>query len=151
MRYKAQGCPTGEAAEEPLATTLRAMYGEQLLAAEDTRRQLERLRRELAGPQGATPLERLLIERIALCWLQVHHHETIYAQSLHSVSGSTETRLQDRIDRAHRRYESALRSLAQVRRLQIPASLQVNIAAQGGQQVNVAQAVTGSKSLPPDL
>jgi hypothetical protein len=33
---------------------------------------------------------------------------------------------------------SALKALAQVRRLQVPLSVQVNVATAGGQQVNVA-------------
>jgi hypothetical protein len=46
------------------------------------------------------------------------------------------------MDRAHRRYLSALRTLALVRKLALPV-LQVNIA--GKQQVNV-----GAAAAPPD-
>jgi hypothetical protein len=132
--------PMASATEEAL---LSAMFGDDLLAIEDTRRQLAALRRELAGEGSAaepTPLERLLIERIASCWLSVHYHETIYAKKAGTLAPQLHRLYQDRIDRAHRRYLSSLKALAQIRRLQLPpAPVQVNIAAAGGQQVNVAE------------
>jgi autonomous glycyl radical cofactor GrcA len=41
---------------------------------------------------------------------------------------------------ANRRYLSAIKALAQVRRLQVPLNVQVNVATAGGQQVNVGGA-----------
>ena len=71
---------------------------------------------------------------------QAHYHQSLYAQGMASsssgLSGKAHAQFQDRLDRAHRRYLSAIKALAQVRKMQLPA-VQVNIAAQGGQQVNV--------------
>ncbi len=126
--------PVAQTTEEAL---LKAMYAENLLAYEDTRQQMAVLRGDLAGA-NPSPLETLLVERVALCWLTLHQHETIYAQIMGKLPGDVHARFQDRIDRAHKRYLSAIKTLAQVRRLQVPLSVQVNVAAQGGQQVNVS-------------
>jgi hypothetical protein len=75
-----------------------------------------------------------LVERIVLCWAQVHYADTIYAQRAKDLTFAQADYFQRRQDRAHRRYLHAIRSLATVRRLLFPA-VQVNI---GTQQVNVA-------------
>ncbi len=97
---------------------------------EATNKKLDDLKDELMGP-APTPLERLLVARVVVCWLQVHHADMIDAQNFQKVDFGGY--LQDRLDRAHRRYLSAIRTLAQVRRLLIPP-VQVNI----GNQVNAA-------------
>ena len=91
----------------------------------------EELRQHLLG-DAPTPLERLLVERVVLCWIQVHYLEAIYARQLGQsggISRAADLGHQRRQDRAHRRYLSAIRTLAQVRRLLVPA-VQVNIAKQ---------------------
>jgi len=85
---------------------------------------------------GGTPLERLLGERVAACWLNVYYIETLYAERLNHLTAEQGEYFQRRQERAHRLYLSAIRTLAQVRRLLAPA-VQVNI---GAQQVNVANA-----------
>ena len=80
-----------------------------------------------------TPIERLLAERASLCWFIVNRYENAYA----NASGWTiaQADLQHRkIDKAHSRFLSALRTLAQVRKLALP-TLQLNIAKN---QVNLA-------------
>ncbi len=80
--------------------------------------------------------ERLRPSRVALCWLQAKHADASYAERNRKGTVSLEQSdyIQRRQDRAHRRYLSAIKTLAQVRRLLGP-SVQVNIAKQ---QVNVA-------------
>jgi hypothetical protein len=82
-------------------------------------------------------LERLVIDRVVTCWLQVQYWDWLAAQSNDRTLRQREY-LQRSQDRAQRRYLSAIRSLATVRRLLLPP-VQVNI---GNQQVNVAGAVT---------
>jgi hypothetical protein len=108
--------------------------GGNLLFKETVTRKMERLRAELAGPEP-TPLEHLLAERIASCWLHLHHLEIIYAGK-DSFSLDLGMYYQKAIDRAHRRYLSAIKALATVRKLALPA-LQVNVARK---QVNIAGA-----------
>jgi hypothetical protein len=96
-------------------------------------RKLPLLKAELAGPDP-TPLERLLADRVAACWLQLHYYEAILAQSLGNMTIAQGHYQQRRIDSAHRRYLAAIKTLALVRKLAVPV-LQVNIAKK---QVNVA-------------
>ncbi len=94
---------------------------------------LEAMREELAGP-NPSPVERLGAERIASCWLQLHYAELIYNQELPKLSLKQDDYYQKRLDRLHRRYLSALRSLAQVRKLLKPKVAQINIGEK--QQIN---------------
>jgi hypothetical protein len=102
---------------------------------------LEDMREELAGPDPS-PLEKLGAERVASCWLQLHYAELIYNQNLPKLTLSEDDYYQKRLDRLHKRYLSAMRSLAQVRKLLKPKVAQINIGEK--QQIN-----TGSAALEP--
>jgi hypothetical protein len=96
-------------------------------------REAGRLRRAWAG-EDATPLEVALAERVAAAWLYLHYCEMVYLD----LPGEGRTWERDafhrkRIDQAERRYLRAIKALAQVRRLRMPA-VQVNIAER---QINV--------------
>jgi hypothetical protein len=95
-------------------------------------RQLSDRTLDLSGP-APSPLERLVIGRVVMCWLQLHYWDLLAAQSNESTLRQREY-LQRSQERAQRQYLSAIRTLATVRRLQLPAAVQVNI---GGQHVNV--------------
>lgn len=114
--------------------------GENEVTQEAMSRKLAAMREELAGSEP-TPLERLLVERVVACWFQVQYADAIYAQNVTNGRMTFEQGdyYQRRQDRAHGRYLSAIRTLAQVRRLLTPP-MQVNI---GARQVNVAQVGPG--------
>lgn len=117
--------PTIAATAETLL--LQKIYDEKdLFAKEACRRHLRALRERLLKA-GASPLEELLADRIALCWLELHYFEAHYANGLGRVSVQDGAYGQERIDHAHKRYLGAVRALAQVRRLLGP-TLQVTIA-----------------------
>jgi hypothetical protein len=122
----------GDLAREAQRALIGRCSGTNLLHREALTRKLDLLRAEVAGPTP-TPVERLLAERVAACWLHLHHLELLYAQR-ESLSVAHGTYFHRAIDRAHARYLAAIKALAQVRRLAVPA-LQVNIARE---QVNVA-------------
>jgi hypothetical protein len=122
----------GDLARRAQDTLLAAFAGANLLAREATARRMEELRAELAGATP-TPVERLLAERAVACWLHLYHLENSYAGKA-SMTLDLGAYYQRCIDRAHKRYLSALKALADVRKLALPA-LQVNIARK---QVNVA-------------
>jgi hypothetical protein len=124
----------GDLARQVEFSLINAVCGENLPIKEALMRKLNLLRGELAGPMP-TPLERLLVERIALCWLSLHDAELRFAQ-MPDLNIRQAEYWQNRIDRAHRRYLSAIKTLATVRKLALPA-LQVNIARK---QVNIAGA-----------
>lgn len=116
--------------------------GDDLLLREALSLQLQEMRKEVAGPDPS-PLERLLAERVVACWLQLQHAEAAYAASLGKLTTSQDEHHQRRLDRLHRRYLAAIRSLAQVRKLLTPAVTQINL---GQQQVNVAAKHLGGDS-----
>ena len=115
-------------------------YTEMMLKEEDfgkkevLRCQLAAMREEIAG-DNPSPLERLLAETIVLAWLQIQLFEDLYASSM-SKGATTLAQgnyKQKRIDQAYKRYLSAIRTLAQIRKLS-PA-VQINIAEK---QINTA-------------
>lgn len=122
----------GDLAQQVEHSFVWALAGNDLAFREALSRKLGLLRVELAGPDP-TPLERLLVERVVACWLQVQDADIRYAQAT-NLSGARLDDYQRRMDRAHRRYLAALKTLALVRKLALPV-LQVNIARS---QVNVA-------------
>jgi hypothetical protein len=97
------------------------------------------------GYEGAPQLEQLLIDHAVLCWLRLQDVEWTYSLAMERSLPLSQADFWDRhLSAAQRRYLRACETLARVRRLLNP-TLQVNIAAQGGQQVNVS----GDLRLPP--
>jgi hypothetical protein len=123
----------GNLARQAELALIRTAAGGNLCLREALGRKLELMRAELAGADPA-PLERLLAERVVACWLHLYHLEMLYAQR-DSLSLELGTYYQKTLDRAHKRYLSAIKTLALVRKLTLPV-LQVNI---GRRQVNVAR------------
>ena len=109
--------------------------GKNALSHEAMERKADQLRAELVGP-APTPLERLVVDQIIICWLQVSDAARRYAnRARDGITLHEFNYLQSSQDRAQRRYLAAIKTLAQVRRLLAP-TVQVNIAEQ---QVNVVR------------
>src|SRR5688572_329229 len=92
------------------------------------------------GSDGAPMLEQLLIQQAALCWLRLNLVELAYSSVMkQSITLTLGLYWEKRLTVSQRRFTRSCETLARVRKLSrnIPA-LQVNIAADGGQQVNVA-------------
>lgn len=126
---------------------LKAVYGDSDTMQELGRRRLDATERDMAGP-NPSPLERVLAQQATICWMQLYFFEKKYAARLNvqpqnSLGFQQEEFYQKRVARAQRRLESAIKTLAQVRRLQLP-TVQVNIADKqvnvGNGQVRVAEA-----------
>jgi hypothetical protein len=94
-------------------------------------RKMDQLRTELGGP-SPSPVERLLVDRIVTCWLHLHYLENMYGQA-ENLSADRAKYYQESIQRAQKNYLSAIKTLATIRKLALPA-LQVNVARK---QVNV--------------
>jgi hypothetical protein len=107
--------------------------GKDIAVREGLLRKMDGMRDELGGPTPSA-IERLLIDRIVICWLHLHHLEYLFSAK-ESMSLTLATYYQKSIDRAQKRYMAAIRTLVLVRRLALPA-LQLNIAQK--QQVNNA-------------
>jgi hypothetical protein len=124
----------GSSAEWLRQSIIEKAAGPNIVAQEAIRRKIDAVQAELAG-ENPTPIERLLAERASLCWFLVNWHEN----SLQRAKGMSVTRVdlqQRKIDRAHGRFLSAVRTLAQIRKLALP-TLQLNVARN---QINVARA-----------
>ncbi len=106
--------------------------GANLAFREALRRKIDAVRDKLAGPDP-TPLERILCERVPLCWFDANEMDRRSVEQSNIDLRIAEYR-ESRRDRAHRRFLAACKTLATVRKLALPA-LQVNI---GQSQVNVA-------------
>jgi hypothetical protein len=97
--------------------------GPNLVFRETLPRKLDQLRAEIVGTDP-TPLERLLVERVVTCWLRLHLQENRAAARSGQHGGGRDDRA---VFRAQRIYLAAIKTLATVRKLAVPA-LQVNIA-----------------------
>jgi hypothetical protein len=109
-------------------------------AAAVFREQAATLRKDLREEGTGTALEAMLIRRIALDFMASLQAD----RSRFLVPGETRplelARFYDQqADRAHRRFLASVEALARVRKLIVP--IQINIAQDGGQQVNVAGTV----------
>jgi hypothetical protein len=100
-------------------------------------RELEEQIQEYAGP-APSPIERTLAETATLSWFALRLFEATYVSSSQSEDGLTIKQADfhlRRIDRAHRRLLSSLKTLATIRRFALPA-LQINLASQQVNQLN---------------
>ena len=116
----------GDLAQQSQAAWLQLIAGPNLLLRESVERKTEQLRAELAGP-GPSPLERLLVERVIACWLQVQYADAAYAQQT-SPSPGQHTAALKRQAGAHQRYLHSIKTLATVRKLLKPALSPVDLA-----------------------
>lgn len=110
-----------------------AMSEDMLYSQYSLLRESELLAESIAGP-SPTPLEELLATQVSIDWLALRCAEAL-AESAGKQSLELRNRYQPRLESAHRRFMKSVKTLAQVRRLQIPNLVQVNIAEQN---VNVS-------------
>ena len=126
LREALEGDPTvwqeyGDLAAQAQESWLQLLAGADYLLAESVRLKLGALRQEL-GAAGASPLEKLLVERVVACWLQTHYADALYAQARGPQStASIRQELMKRQDSSQRRYLAAIKQLALVRKLLKPA------------------------------
>ena len=130
----------GNMARRTLDHLLRTYYSQSAYLRECVTRRLQEMRQEF-GYKESPPLEKIMIEQILVCWVNLYVLEINSASKL-CESHSTETGLywDRRLTGAQRRFRRACETLARVRKLSrnTPA-LQFNIATAGGQQVNLAK------------
>jgi hypothetical protein len=109
---------------------------------EHLRQELRTFVANIAGPESS-PLERVLAETAATNWFALRMLEARYSASEASGEGMTlplSEHHQRRIDRTQRRFLEAIKTLATVRRLALPA-VQINVARQQFNQVNVGDPI----------
>jgi hypothetical protein len=109
----------GDTAATAIEGTINAFHSSSELHRESTRRKVEELKGEL-GAADATPLEKMLIDHAALCWLRLHITELTYSNRLlaaDSHSHDSGIYWEKRLAGAQRRFTRAVESLAKVRTL----------------------------------
>jgi hypothetical protein len=90
-------------------------------------RRVSQMRTELASPES-TPLERLLVANLCTCWLASCEAEVTARDGIDRLPGRADF-LDRRRNRAHRRYQYAVKNLALVRKLLTPARSPLDFAA----------------------
>jgi len=96
--------------------------------------QLDQMRADLCG-ENPTPLERILVDRVVLCWLDAMYADTVRAQRLAGDCSFRQAEFfQRRAEAAQRQFLRAVTTLATVRRLTGPV-VQLNVAQK---QINLA-------------
>ena len=112
----------GDMVEHAKQALLTLAAGRCLTARETVGREMSELRARLAAA-AATELERLLVDRVCLCWLAVNHADIDLAQKLLASPGASPASqaAQRRLDAAHRRFITATKALAVLQKLTRPA------------------------------
>jgi hypothetical protein len=127
----------GELAESQVLDTIVNGSGQGM--RECWRQRLMAMRADL-GYAESSALERLLIQQVTLCWLNLnlteYRHTNVMKQSISFACG---TYWEKRLSAAQKRFTRACETLVRIRRLsRTTPALQLNIATSGGRQVNVA-------------
>ncbi len=125
----------GNLAQQVIDSFVSGLGGKDVGFREAMQAKLNQLRAELLG-ENPTPVERVLVERVVACWLQVQDAELRAGRGQKDATYKLLDFYQRRMDATNRRFLAAVKTLALVRKLAVPA-LQVNIAKK---QVNVIAA-----------
>ena len=113
----------GDLVRHARASLLALAAGNSLTAREAIARQVEGLRARLVATAGSE-LEWLLVDRVCISWLEVYHGDVSLAG--HLLRGAEATpaaqAAQKRLDRAHARFLSSIKTLATLQKLLKPAA-----------------------------
>jgi hypothetical protein len=124
-------------AEDSALAAISANPGSGSGIKECWRQGLESMRADL-GYASSPPLEQILIRQVTLCWLNLNLTEHRFTKGVRQpITLNVGLYWERRLSAAQQRFTRACESLARVRRLTRRIPIQVNIAAAGGQQINV--------------
>jgi hypothetical protein len=116
----------GDLAQAAQLALIELGAGTNAVVKEATLRRAAELGADLAGADPS-PLEKVLAANVAVAWLAVAEAETTAARARSAPTRHADY-LDRRRDRAHKRLESAARTLASVRKLLRPAPSPVEVA-----------------------
>jgi hypothetical protein len=88
------------------------------VAVESLKRTVAEMKADLAG-ENPTRIERLLVDQVVACWLEVSYLEGMSADPGRSSLNQSDFRLK-RLESAQRRYLNAMKTLTSVRTLALP-------------------------------
>jgi len=141
----------GDLAHQAQLLWLSQLAGKDVFLEESVRRKLDELRAQLAGTEPS-PLEKLLVERILACWLQVHYADCLYVQARGPESTpAVRQELMKRQDSSQKRYLASIKQLALLRKLVRPALSPYELATRAVQEGAPTRAPRTSRIPGPDL
>jgi hypothetical protein len=124
----------GDVAEQVIGNAIESLTNGNALLDEAVGRNLAALETELLGEHSG-PIERLLVARVLVAWIQAHEADRAYYNWRDKHGGASAGAFSlRRQESTQRRLLAALRALATVRGL-IPGALQVNLTS--GPQLNL--------------
>jgi hypothetical protein len=97
---------------------IAVLAADHAVAVEFLKRTITEMKTDLTG-DNATRVERLLVDQVIACWMEVSYLETVAADPGRSSLDQADIRLK-RLESAQRRYLSALKALTSVRTLALP-------------------------------
>jgi hypothetical protein len=107
----------GDLAAQAEGAWVALAAGQNLYLRESLARQAAALRQELAGPSPSA-LEKLLVERVVACWLQLHYFDCIETRDLKADDRPRLAAFRaKRQEQAHRMYLTSLAALTTLRKL----------------------------------
>lgn len=108
----------GDLAKHAELTLARGVSKGELVMFESVRRMVQKLKREL-GHNDASPLEKLAIQRVTICWLELQYAAAVFPIVTGKPTAADTFGLKQK-DSAQRRFDAALKSLATLRKLLPP-------------------------------
>jgi hypothetical protein len=117
----------GDMGTHALQSLYRLISGGDKLVTESLERRTAELRRQLEGP-APTPLERLAVQRVVICMLEVEYATTAYPEP-HGKSLGQQRHILRYKDSAQRRFDTSMKSLLLVRSLLLAKDRQATGAA----------------------
>ena len=101
--------------------------------------------KEQLGYLTANQMEKLIIDQILLCWIGVNHIERKISDIMTNENRAIGwgSYWQNILTTYHNRFLRSIETLARIRKLSKGIAFQVNIATNGGQQINVNSDNTG--------
>ena len=144
----------GDLAAQAEAAWADLAAGTDLHLRECLLRRAEALREELAGP-APSPVERLLVERVVACWMQMAYFDALEAQSLGTEAKPRLAAYRaKRQEQAHRMYLTSLAALTTLRKLLPTSPMKVQTSPTGDAPPNPERnghCIGHAAELPPGM
>jgi hypothetical protein len=132
---------SGDLVELETSDLIRDGWRHNIGAQESVKIAVERLKADMCYSE-ASPLERLAIDEVAIAWIRLYEVQNRHTSAMHDRNGTRHNTAEfwdRRLMYSQRRYLRACESLARIRKMsKRVAIIQVNVAENGGKQINVA-------------
>ena len=133
----------GNLSGQAQASWIDMIGGRDLLLTEWIRRYSEAMQVELVGP-NPSPLEKLLVQRVISCWLQMEWCDAMEAQRAYGQNIKLAEFQMKRAAQAHRDYLTAMKMLATVRNLLVKTNtIQVELVHRTAAQATTRPIIDG--------